>query len=119
MAKILILDDEKELAFTFGAILEMEGYEVLTAEKGSEAENILKTEKIDAAFVDLHLPDMDGMAVVKLIKKMSPDTKVGIMSGDHSPELEKTAHENGASWFFAKPADPKVVLGVLQNDLLS
>ena len=78
----------------------------------------MKTEKIDAVFVDLHLPDIDGMTAVKLIKKISPKTKIGILSGDHSSDLEKTACENGAAWFFVKPADPKIILNALQKGLL-
>jgi DNA-binding response OmpR family regulator len=115
MAKILILDDEKDLAFTLEALLEMEGHQVFTAEKGSEAQEMVKKNQIDAAIVDLHLPDMDGITAMKAIKVISPEIEVGIMSGDSSPDLEKTSYENGASWYFVKPADPKMIIETLEK----
>ena len=81
MAKILVIDDEGIIRKKLKHLLELEGYEVLVAGDGKEGLEILQKEKPDIALVDLRMPGMDGIEVLKKIKEMSRRTEVVIITG--------------------------------------
>jgi len=78
---ILIVDDEESIRKSLGAILTDEGYEVLLAESGEQALKILDEESATLVLLDIWLPGMDGIEVLKRIKTDYPNVMVIMMSG--------------------------------------
>ncbi len=98
-------------------IIESGGYEVTEAANGTEALEVFKTEKPDLVTLDLLMPDMDGMDVLKSILKADPGAKAIICSTDKQKFRQEEAKEIGALGFVAKPVDPEKILEMIKNIL--
>lgn len=70
--KILIVDDEKNILKLYKAELEDEGYTVVSANSGTEALQLFESEKPDIVTLDILMPDMDGIQVLRLMKEKNP-----------------------------------------------
>jgi DNA-binding NtrC family response regulator len=101
--KILIVEDNKDLAFTLSRVLKKEGYKVLTAETGEKGVDTFRKELIDLALLDLKLPKMDGLEALKHFKEINPEILIIMMTGttDVSPAIE--AMKKGAYDYLIKP----------------
>jgi len=80
--QILVADDEKNLRKVLKALLERDGYEVHLAEDGLGALEILNNNHIDIVITDLRMPELDGMSLLKKIKR---DERVSSRDHDHRP----------------------------------
>lgn len=109
--RILIVDDEETLTFSMyqSFILEKGDYEVITANSGEEALEKLKDNGFDAAIIDIYLPGINGLELIKRIKEKNPDTTIIVMSAYATMDKKDEALENGALYFFEKPFDIKEV----------
>lgn len=74
--KIMVVDDEKNILMLYKSELEDEGYEVVAANSGKEAIEIFEREKPDLITLDIMMPDMDGIQVLRQLKQKSPNTPV-------------------------------------------
>ena len=99
---ILIVDDEEIMRNLFTDILKEEGYEVTTVCNGKEAEEIVKNKSFDIAFVDVHMPIMDGIKTMYVLRKVTPKTSVVMMDSMPSYVLEESKKE-GAVTCIRKP----------------
>ena len=79
--KILVVDDESGLQQLYGNILLMEGYNVKTVDDGISAFDIYECYQPDLIFVDIVMPGMNGVELVKKIRSMTPNVKAVFMSG--------------------------------------
>ncbi len=103
MTKILIVDDEELIRITVKKILKEEGYNVDTSETGSLAiEKFLKNQ-YDLVLLDINLPDINGLDVLKELKKINPDVLVIIVTGYASIEDAVQAIKLGAYDYIEKP----------------
>lgn len=100
---LLIIDDEEDILTTCQNILEDEGYGVDIAKNYKEAEDILKSKKINLVFLDVWLPDIDGLDILSKIKEKYPSTTVIMMSGHAGVETAVRATKMGAYDFLEKP----------------
>ncbi len=108
---ILVVDDEKNIRRTLSNILEDEHYQVITAESGEIALNILSNEIIDLMLLDVKLPGMDGIEVLKKIKKNYPNLDVIMISGHSTIKIAVQAVKIGAYDFLEKPLSlPKIII---------
>jgi two-component system chemotaxis response regulator CheY len=117
MKKILIVDDA---AFSRGMLkrmVESAGYEVIEAGSGEEALEKFKTEKPDLVTMDLLMPDMDGIDVVRKIMETDPGAKAIVCSTDKQKFRQDEARDAGAAAFLPKPVDPEKLLETLKNIL--
>jgi len=112
---ILIVDDEKNIRRSLRGILEDEGYTVDEAETGSEALDTVKQSFYRTIFLDVKLPDADGIAVLKEIRHLSPESSVIIISGHATIEMAVEATRSGAYTFFEKPLIAEKVLLELEH----
>ncbi|RLG91325.1 hypothetical protein DRO34_04215, partial [Candidatus Bathyarchaeota archaeon] len=89
----MIVDDEEALTWTMMRALlkQADGYEVLVANSGQKALEILERNPIDVVVSDIRMPDIDGLQLLTEIKKRYPQTKVILMTAYGSPELRKEA----------------------------
>lgn len=78
--KIMIVDDEADTIYLVRSILEAEGFEVVSADSGTECLEMLDTEKPDAILLDIMMPDMDGWETFHKVKKELPDVPISILS---------------------------------------
>ena len=90
--KILVVDDEESIHLLYREELEEEGYEVISAMTGEEGLKLFQEEKPDLVILDINMPGMDGIEVLRQMKQMSPDVPV-ILSSAY-PEYKQDL----ASW---------------------
>ncbi len=116
--RILVVDDEEDIRKSFKIILEEEGYSVDTASTGQEA--ITKTEKTfyNLAILDIHLPDMDGVELLKSIKDYFPRTRKIMMTGYPSLKNTIASLNNKADFFMVKPVDVVMLLAIMKEQLV-
>lgn len=108
---ILVVDDEEGICLSLKGILSDEGYDVLTAESGEECLRLLEDELPDLILLDIWLPGMDGIEVLKVIKARFPQIQVIMMSGHGTIESAVKATKLGAFDFIEKPLSlEKIVL---------
>lgn len=102
--KILVIDDEIGPRESL-RILFKDHYEVLLADNGAEGLRVIKKERPDLVILDLRMPGMDGIQVLRRIKAADPETRVLILTGYGSPETTQQAQELGAVLCLNKPFD--------------
>ncbi|MFO8065835.1 MAG: sigma-54-dependent transcriptional regulator [Spirochaetota bacterium] len=117
MSRILVVDDEQGIREALLGILEDEGYEVRLAEDGSECLSIMEEESIDLVLLDVWLPNMGGVDVLKKIKEDYPDTPVLIISGHGNIDIAVKAVKIGAFDFLEKPLSLERVVTAVKNAL--
>ena len=105
METILIVDDEKNYLRVLSAVLEEEGYEVLTALNGREALEIQETSDLDLALTDMKMPGMDGIKLLEHIKSKDPDLPVIMMTAHGTVDKAVEAMQKGAYSYILKPFD--------------
>jgi signal transduction histidine kinase len=103
--RLLVVDDEENVAVTIGAILEMDGYSVAISTSGQDALRMLQQEVFDLVLTDLRLDDADGLAVVSEVCRVQPDTVSIILTGFASLESAINALREGAYDYLIKPCD--------------
>ncbi|HBL16901.1 MAG: hypothetical protein A2X36_08155 [Elusimicrobia bacterium GWA2_69_24] len=107
MATILVTDDEQDMRLALMNTLEMAGYSVLDAGSGKEALERLKTAEIDLVLLDIRLPDMDGVQILKKIKVEHPGLPVIMCTGFGSLETAVKTVQLGAADYISKPFENK------------
>lgn len=111
--RILVVDDEKNIRQTLNAILSDEGHRVTSAETGEEGLRRLSEIPFDLVFLDVKLPKISGIEVLKQIKNEWPATEVLMISGDSDINTAVTAVKMGAHDFMEKPLSlPKILIAV-------
>ncbi len=122
-AKILVVDDEEGLRLGTKRLLELEDYQVDVAENGSQGIELGTTNEYDLAFIDLKMPDHDGIEVLKKIKELKPNTVCYIATAYASYDTAVEATRIGAYGYIPKPFTPDELLysvekGIAQRNLL-
>jgi DNA-binding response OmpR family regulator len=115
--KILIIDDEQNILRYLSDALEDEGYTITTKASGTEAISSLDTESYDLVLVDLKLRDIDGLEVMREVKKRSADTVVIMLTGHGSLESAMEAIRTGASDYLLKPIKIQALKDSLKEGL--
>jgi two-component system nitrogen regulation response regulator NtrX len=115
--KILVIDDEASIRSSLKGILEDEGYAVKTAESGEAGLSMLKGQSFDVVLLDIWLPEMSGMEVLKLIKKSEDAPQVVMISGHGTLETAVKATKLGAYDFLEKPLSLDKVVLTIRNAL--
>jgi two-component system NtrC family response regulator len=105
METILIVDDEKNYLTILSAVLEDEGFEVLTALGGHEALEVHKTSDLDLILTDMKMPAMDGIELLEHIKSVDPDLPVIMMTAHGTVDKAVEAMQKGAYSYVLKPFD--------------
>lgn len=113
MATILVIDDERLLCDLLQEMLERHGHEVFTAYNGREGIVCHKERRPRFTILDLHLPDMSGIEVLRRIREHDPAAAVMILTGAGSDKLEREAQELGVTDFLIKGLSPEVLMGAV------
>lgn len=111
--KILVCDDQEIVREVVAGFLQRKGYEVLKAKDGKECLAFIKDGTFDAVFLDIKLPNMDGIAVMREIGKLNVKTQVILMSG-FDPSLDQSSDSDSyGAKFLAKPFALDSVIQIL------
>lgn len=113
--KVLIVDDEKGLRIGAQRLLTGEGYEVTTAENGTEGIKFGTEKEFDLAVIDLKMPDFDGLEVLQKIREKFPNTVCFIATAYASYETAVEATRLGAHSYIPKPFTPEELLSNLKE----
>jgi UDP-3-O-acyl N-acetylglucosamine deacetylase len=113
--KILIVDDEVSILESLGGILEDEGYQTITARNGIEALEVSDREFPDVTFLDVWMPDMDGLEVLRRLRAQDPDRVIVMISGHGTIASAVKAVKSGAFDFIEKPLNMDEILLSLQK----
>jgi CheY-like chemotaxis protein len=103
LLRILIVDDDAGMAETLGDILEAKGYEVEIASGGLQALALVQARQHDVIFLDIKMPQMNGVEVLRRVRVMRPETVVVMMTAYALPELMAEAERLGALAILSKP----------------
>ena len=117
MTKILTIDDELIIRISCERTLSSGGYDAKSASSGKEGIEILRNERFDLVLLDLKMPDMDGMDVLKLIRATWPDIKVIIITGYGADTTAEQTMKHGAHYLLEKPFIPDKLLAVIKEAL--
>jgi DNA-binding NtrC family response regulator len=103
--KLLLVDDEAEFVETLQARLALRDLDARVARDGAEALSAVETEEPDVIVLDLKMPGIDGIEVLRRVKQAYPNVEVIILTGHGSKQDEETARSLGAFQYMQKPVD--------------
>jgi DNA-binding NtrC family response regulator len=117
-ANILVVDDEEVVRHSHLRTLASACCNAEAAWDGSEALRAMEQHPYDVILLDLRMPGLDGMSVLKTIKEKWPETEVVVITGYPSLETAKEAVRLGAYHYLAKPVSPDEVVKVANGALM-
>lgn len=100
---VLVIDDEEIVCNTLSALLNAEGFRVVTAPSGEEGVELLRGRQFDVAIADLMMPGMDGIRTIAALKEIDPAVEVIVLTGHATMESTIAALRQGACDFLLKP----------------
>ncbi len=112
---VLVVDDDKGIRFTLEGIIEDEGYKVRGAEDGYQAIELVKEINFHWVFMDIRMPGITGVETYLEIKKISPESRVVMMTGFSVEELVNLALEEGVFAVLYKPLPVEKILKILKS----
>src|ERR687891_347595 len=101
--RVLAIDDEPAMTEWLKMVIEAEGYEVRTALIGTRGEEVFKQWRPDVVVVDLMLPDLDGIQLLRRLKEVDVWPEVIVISGQGTVERALEAGQAGAFFFLENP----------------
>jgi signal transduction histidine kinase/FixJ family two-component response regulator len=104
--RVLVVDDERDIRDGSERILSRIGFQLYTASRGDEAFNVFEKQRPAIVLLDLKMPGMDGMEVLKLIQEDDPSVLVIVITGYATVETAIEAMKKGAYDFIPKPFEP-------------
>ncbi len=116
-AKILVADDEIDFRVMLDSVIASEGYTVITTEDGAAAINILQEQSFDLALLDVRMPRVNGIDVLKFIKENYPDTAVMMLTGVNDVRIAVECMKHGAFYYLTKPYSVDELLSLVARAL--
>jgi DNA-binding response OmpR family regulator len=113
--RVLLVDDEQEFVETLADRLKMRDLEASTAHDGSEALSAMKQGEPDVIVLDLKMPGIQGIEVLKRVKDAYPNVEVIILTGHGSEKDEQAARDLGAFDYLRKPANLETLVSRIKN----
>lgn len=117
--KVLIVDDQYGIRVLLYEVFGKEGYQTFQASNGKKALEIVKKETPDLVLLDMKIPGMDGLEILKNIKKINAGIKVIMMTAYGELDMIKEATSLGAVTHFTKPFDIDELRLVVHSQLVS
>jgi two-component system, response regulator, stage 0 sporulation protein F len=113
--KLLVVDDQFGIRVLLKEVLEKDGYETYEAENGQAALTILEQHHPDLVLLDMKIPGMDGIEILREMRRRDMQTPVFLMTAYGEIDLIKEAEHLGALKHFAKPFDIESVRAQIRN----
>jgi len=113
--RLLLVDDEVGYLKILSKRLEKRNIDVISANTGQKAIQLLRRNDFDVAVVDLKMMDMDGIDVLDILKKLDPDIEVIILTGHGSERAAREGIEKGAFDYLTKPCGLQNLISVIHS----
>ncbi len=113
--RIMVVDDEEAMRESLAAWLVKDGFEVATAASGEQALNLLSEAPFDLLFVDIKMPGMDGLELLRRLRTEYPQAMVVIITAYASIDTAVEAMKLGASDYLVKPFDPEQLMVLIDK----
>lgn len=117
LPKILVVDDEVKMCFTLTKLFELSHFSVAVAHNGLEALEKIDSFQPHCILLDIRMPQMNGVEVLKKVKEKYPDIVVIMTTAVATEESREECLEIGAAEYLIKPIDFKELLGIIKNRL--
>src|SRR5512147_676493 len=122
MARILLVEDENLIIYSLSAALRNDGSQVTAVTNGKDALSEIRRSPFDICFLDIHLPDANGFDLMKIVREISPATRIILMTAFDldDAQMNDLRHNNGH--YLPKPFDLEEVRSIvkgIQADLAS
>ena len=114
MIKMLVVDDEKGICRTISDYFTLKGYTVFTAVTPDEAVDIFDREKPQFVFLDVIMPQMSGLDLLKIIRDKDEKTKIIMVTVADDEQTKEIAFQRGADDFITKPFSVKYLEEIRQ-----
>lgn len=114
---ILVVDDEPMILRIFKRLLSEEGYTVLTARNGKEGLEVVRKKNLELVILDLKLPDMSGIDILRRIRKLRKNVEVIVITGHGTMKTARAAMGLGAYDYITKPFENNHVRALVKNAL--
>jgi len=108
--KILLVDDEKDFLEALSQRISIRGIDVSSTTSAKKAIKKIEAESYDAIILDLQMPEMDGLEVLKTIKKLKPELQIIVLTGHATVKKAIEAMKLGALDLIEKPADLDTIM---------
>jgi len=115
MFHILVADDDKNTRRLMQAVLQADGYDVITAENGEAALEAMEREKVDLVVLDIMMPKMDGITVLKKIRAEGNTIPVLMLTAKSEIEDKVLGLDSGANDYLPKPFDTRELLARIRS----
>lgn len=115
--KVLVVDDEEEMCNVLRKILEQDGYKVSTATSGSRALAAMKQKPADLILLDIKMPGMDGIEMLRKLRDFNQDAVVIILTAYGTLGTAREAMQLGAYDYITKPFDANFVKNMVKEGL--
>ena len=102
MSKILVIDDEQSIRDLLDRLLRRKGYDVVLAVSGQKGLECFRRERPDVIVLDLKMPEMDGLTVLRQIRSLNRSQPVIVLTGSRTAEMEQQVRALGVTEYIAK-----------------
>ncbi len=114
--RVLIVEDNPMVAQALAELLRLHSYETAVSLRGLDALEQARSGRFEAAVIDVHLPDMNGLVLSqKLREQLGPNAPIIVLSGDTSMETLNSLAFVGATYFFSKPVNSERLIEGLRK----
>ena len=117
MPKVLVIDDERNMRTLLDVLLREEGYDVLLADDGWKGLDCYRRERPNVILLDLNMPVLDGIEVLKRIRAADLEQQVIVLTGDTNPNTERQVRALGANEFIVKGVSLQALTDALSHIL--
>ncbi len=115
MIKFLVVDDEKGISEQLKEFLENRGYKAVSATDGQKAIELAKKESPHIVILDIRMPGLSGIEVLRELKKINDKIRVIMLTGYEDDTTKSISHELGASAYMTKPYNFEEILRICRK----
>ena len=115
--RVLVIEDQEDLAALYESALAKDGYKVSKAYTGEEGVAVFEDNGADAVMLDMTLPEMHGVQTLQAIRKLNANVPVVVVTGETSDETRQQCERLGVQRYLSKPADYRDILSALRRAL--
>lgn len=115
--RILVVDDELAIRLTVRELLRRDGYDTVAVASGEEALELIQSQPFDLALIDLVMPGMDGVELMRRLQEVAPDTVTIVLTARGSMETAIEAIRLGAHDYLTKPCDERLLKRCVETGL--